>query len=30
VLKVGKKTKTKVVRVNMGECTFTPNVVVAF
>jgi hypothetical protein len=29
-LKIGKKTKTKVVRVNMGECTFTPNVVVAF
>ena len=29
-LKVGKKTKTKIVRVNMGECTFTPNVVVAF
>ena len=29
-LKVGKKLKTKVVRVNMDECTFTPNVVVAF
>ena len=29
-LKVGKKTKTKIVRVNMDECTFTPNVVVAF
>ena len=29
-IKVGKKTKTKVARVNMDECTFTPNVVVAF
>ena len=29
-IQVGKKTKTKVVRVNMDECTFTPNVVVAF
>ena len=30
VLKVGKKTKTKIVRVKMDTCTFTPNVVVAF
>jgi hypothetical protein len=29
-LKIGSKTKTKIVRVNMDECTFTPNVVVAF
>jgi hypothetical protein len=29
-LKVGKKLKTKVVRVVMDECTFTPNVIVAF
>ncbi len=29
-LKVGKKLKRRVVRVNMDECTFTPAVVVAF
>jgi len=29
-LKVGKKTKTKIVRVKMDTCTFTPNVIVAF
>jgi hypothetical protein len=29
-LKVGGKLKTKVVRVVMDECTFTPNVIVAF
>ena len=29
-IKVGKKTKTKVVRAVMGVCTFTPNVIVAF
>ena len=30
VLKVGKKTKTKIVRVKMDICSFTPNVIVAF
>ena len=30
VFKSGKKTLHKVARVNMDECTFTPNVVVAF
>ena len=29
-LKVGKKLKTKVVRVNLDKCTFTPDVIVAF
>ncbi len=29
-LKIGKKTKTKVVRAVMDECTFTPNVIVAY
>jgi len=29
-LKVGKKTKTKIVRVKMDTCTFTPNVIVDF
>jgi photosystem II stability/assembly factor-like uncharacterized protein len=29
-LKVGKKTKHKVVRFTMDECSFTPNIVVAF
>ena len=29
-IKVGKKTKTKIVRAVMGVCTFTPNVIVAF
>jgi len=29
-LKVGKKLKTKVVRVNMDQCSFTPDVVVTF
>jgi hypothetical protein len=29
-IKVGKKTKTKIVRVNIDQCTFTQNVVVAF
>ena len=29
-LKVGKKTKTKIVRVNMDTCTFTPAVIVDF
>ncbi len=29
-LKVGKKTKQKVVRVAMDQCSFTPNVIVAF
>ncbi len=29
-IKEGKKTKTRIVRVNLDQCTFTPNVVVAF
>ena len=29
-IKVGKKLKTKVVRVNLDQCSFTPDVVVAF
>ncbi|MGC2444723.1 choice-of-anchor D domain-containing protein [Candidatus Binatus sp.] len=29
-LKVGKKLKTKVVRVNLDKCTYTPDVIVAF
>ena len=30
LLKVGKKTKTKIVRVKMDTCTFTPNIIVDF
>jgi len=29
-LKVGKKLKTRIIRVNMDQCSFTPDVVVAF